>query len=573
MTRPTRRRLRLVASVSVTAGAAFAGYLLLHRPEPQPQAELPRRSWAERGFAVGWSRPDGFGWWAENPGRHWQHGPEEPIRGYQARAETTEEDLRNLHDEAEPFGLEFRNVKITDAGLKELAGLRHLVTLNLGGTAITDAGLPALAGLTNLRNLRLSGTKITDAGMKELASLKSLDMLIMDDTAITHVGIKELAPLKNLRWLVVPDQSVTDQTLRTLREMNMLHIIPSAFPQGGLKRNTPEDIFAFDLYGTAVTEDGFKELVYFKNLHSLEIRPESKITDRTLAALREANLLHTLLIAKGQHESRPTKADEIISIDLEATSVTNAGLKELAGLKNLTNLNVLHYRVNDETLATLRKHALLHALQLATTTGGGQRPTNRDEVGGFELAGSQLVTDAGLRELADFKNLTTLQLNAQPADAAMKTLREIGLLHAMTYAKAKNDTRPTKPADVVTVDLRGNRITDAGLKHLADFTNLTSLNIGLSEVTDAGLKELAVFANLTELAMLGAAVTDEGLKELARHKKLTTLNLCVTRVTDAGLKELAQFKNLTKLNLVGTPTTKAAIEELRKAMPKCEIEW
>jgi internalin A len=35
--------------------------------------------------------------------------------------------------------------QITDAGLKELAALKNLQTLNLNGTQITDAGLKELA--------------------------------------------------------------------------------------------------------------------------------------------------------------------------------------------------------------------------------------------------------------------------------------------------------------------------------------------------------------------------------------------------------------------------------------------
>jgi len=57
----------------------------------------------------------------------------------------------------------------TDADLKkELAGLKSLEWLHLGGTQITDAGLKELAGLTSLETLYLGHTQITDAGLKEL---------------------------------------------------------------------------------------------------------------------------------------------------------------------------------------------------------------------------------------------------------------------------------------------------------------------------------------------------------------------------------------------------------------------
>jgi internalin A len=47
------------------------------------------------------------------------------------------------------------------------------------GTQITDAGLKELAGLNNLQWLDLTGTRITDAGLKELAGLKNLQWLTL----------------------------------------------------------------------------------------------------------------------------------------------------------------------------------------------------------------------------------------------------------------------------------------------------------------------------------------------------------------------------------------------------------
>src|SRR5688500_4370405 len=45
----------------------------------------------------------------------------------------------------------------------------------------------------------------------------------------------------------------------------------------------------------------------------------------------------------------------------------------------------------------------------------------------------------------------------------------------------------------VAVTLSASLITDAGLKDLAPFRNLTQLNLGQTKITDAGLKEVASF--------------------------------------------------------------------------------
>ena len=60
------------------------------------------------------------------------------------------------------------DTRVTDSGLKELASLKGLTTLNLGITRVTDAGLKELAPLKGLTTLYLYSTKVTDAGVKEL---------------------------------------------------------------------------------------------------------------------------------------------------------------------------------------------------------------------------------------------------------------------------------------------------------------------------------------------------------------------------------------------------------------------
>ena len=88
--------------------------------------------------------------------------------------------------------VELASSRVTDAGLKELAGLKNLTTIELDFTLVTDAGLKELAGLKSLTTLELGYTKVTDAGLKELAGLKNLTTLKLSSTPVTGVGLKEL---------------------------------------------------------------------------------------------------------------------------------------------------------------------------------------------------------------------------------------------------------------------------------------------------------------------------------------------------------------------------------------------
>ena len=102
----------------------------------------------------------------------------------------------------------------------------------------------------------------------------------------------------------------------------------------------------------------------------------------------------------------------------------------------------------------------------------------------------------------------------------------------------RDENAPGKP--VITVNLGGTTVTDAGLKELAGLKSLSTLYLDSTKVTDAGVKELAGLKNLTALDLFNTQVTDAGLKELAGLKNLTTLFLSNTQVTDAGVRELKQ---------------------------------
>ena len=67
--------------------------------------------------------------------------------------------------------------------------------------------------------------------------------------------------------------------------------------------------------------------------------------------------------------------------------------------------------------------------------------------------------------------------------------------------------------EVVEVHLLiyGTKITDAGLVHLKDLTNLTFLGLGGTQITDAGLEHLKGMTNLTRLDLSSPQITDAGL--------------------------------------------------------------
>jgi hypothetical protein len=244
-----------------------------------------------------------------------------------------------------PFALDLGGMQVTDAGLKELAGLKNLSFLDLRSTKVTDAGLEHLARLKNLSHLSLSVTQVTDAGLKHLAGLKNLSFLDLGSTPVTSAGLEHLAGLKNLSYLVLNGTKVTDAGVKHLAGLNGLSTL--------------------DLVGTKVTDAGLKELVGLKNLSTLTLGA-TEVTDAGLKHLVGLKKLSTLDLSFTQVTDAGVKhlagLNGLSTLDLVGTKVTDVGAKELAGLKNLSYLDLVGTKVTDaglKHLVGLKKHSTL----------------------------------------------------------------------------------------------------------------------------------------------------------------------------------------------------------------------
>jgi len=108
--------------------------------------------------------------------------------------------------------------KISDSGLKVLAGQKQLRVLDLSGAHVTDAGLKALAGLKELQVLDLTATGVTDAGLKGLAGLSQLWLLKLVGTRVSDSGLSQLAALPKLQRVDLTDTLVTDAGAAELKK-------------------------------------------------------------------------------------------------------------------------------------------------------------------------------------------------------------------------------------------------------------------------------------------------------------------------------------------------------------------
>jgi hypothetical protein len=111
------------------------------------------------------------------------------------------------------------------------------------------------------------------------------------------------------------------------------------------------------------------------------------------------------------------------------------------------------------------------------------------------------------------------------------------------------------------------QMTDAALEGLSHLGHVTRLLLaGTRRLTDAGVRHLADMPQLRELDLSdypGGQVTDDGLEVLRHLTELRTFTMCWQRaITDAGIAHLAPCEHLESVNLLGTPTGDGALRAL-----------
>lgn len=264
-------------------------------------------------------------------------------------------------------------------------------------------------------------------------------------------------------------------------------------------------------------------------------------------------------------------------LDLSRTELTDSGLEQLAGMKQLAVLKLGQTGVHDaglKHLAAMEKLVYLDLSSTNVTDAGLKHLSSLGQLAYLDL-GFTKVTGTGLAHLEGLNQLVHLNLNRTDLEAkhlaGLRQLTKLDLSSTpVTDAGLENLVGMKR---LTYLKLGDTRVTDVGMKHVAGLTQLTHLYLDGTKVKvmDEGLKDLASMKQLTFLDLTSAKVTDAGLRYFTANKQLKRLILSYAQVTDEGLKHLASMKQLEYLVLRKTNVTDAGIKDLRKMLPKCRI--
>jgi serine/threonine protein kinase/WD40 repeat protein len=389
---------------------------------------------------------------------------------------------------------------VSDTDLARIGTLKELRMLGIPGSRITDDGMRHLASLPSLTRLDVYSTDISDQALQHLSSLNNLTMLHLRDTKVTNAGLKHLTSLAKLETLIVDKTKVNADGVAELQK---------ALPycnirwDGGLDGTLDRDRKAAEWI---VSVGGSVRVSTAQGAGDLISAPEKVPTE-------PFQVLDVVL----------TKTDEISVEDFDL----------LAGLGECNSLDLS--RIDDDCL---------------------------NRISGTNISGALNVndkfTDKAITNLATRNDISRIrQLRINSTNLTGESLSNIS---------ARSFTQ---------LWLRSPSLTDDALRHLsgweADWLSLLSA----AKISDAGIKHVAQMKRVHFLQLSGTSVTNTGLADLCRSRpELSILELDETQVTDEGLVHLAQLRQLEEVSLLKTKVTETGVAKVKKLLPSaCIVKW
>jgi hypothetical protein len=307
-----------------------------------------------------------------------------------------------------------------------------------------------------------------------------------------------------------------------------------------------KDIRKLDLSFTYVTDKGIKKLQRLQQLEDLTLDTAEFLTDAAMAHLRANRALRRLAV-RGVDitDAGMPYIGEMIglrSLDISYTMLGDVGLESLPNLGELEHLKIGGNMITGLNLNFLK---LLPKLKSLSLRGVQRRNAGACWTPNFtDLDLDTISLLSGLEEL-DIGVGIGLGMGGQPAAPGGGNCRLTG----------------------------GIRVTDFGVEKLAKLKNLRRLNISGARLTPEGIQVLRLLP-LERLSLFASHTLDDAAAAvLAQFPQLSHLDISYTKVGDQGLQQLAKVKSLRAVYLTETGVTPEAVEAFRKQNPKTFVSW
>ena len=237
-----------------------------------------------------------------------------------------------------------------DAAFFEHVGhLSTLESLNIISTKFNDDWMPPLAKLANLKVLRFTNNgKLTDAGMAQLAGLTKLENFSFVGTQMTGKAYARFEGFTKLTRVSHRGSLIDDEGLRQLCD----HL---------------PNLESLSLAHAKFTDVGAPHLAKLTQLKGLEVGA-AKATPQSLRHIAKLPLEYLQLGEGFDSSACFPLIKHIVTLRrltlTNAQTLTDADLQALAGLTQLTHLEIGKMPLPDERIPALKPFAFLKSMRL-----------------------------------------------------------------------------------------------------------------------------------------------------------------------------------------------------------------
>jgi Leucine-rich repeat (LRR) protein len=461
-----------------------------------------------------------------------------------------DQDLAFLKDYPSTTLLLVESRNVTDAALQYIKPLKNLKTLDLtfcrgtsegGGKVtggITDAAVAELKTMTQLKRLGLQGTRITDAAVDRLQQELpdcTIDFNYSD-------GILGAMAQRRRRGETEVDVVTTVQDL-------------------GAEVGFDDDLNPIDLK-LGVSDLALRYIGKKSTLKSLTLR--GNFTGGGLANLTKLTELESLDIADPYGRRTLGKGDvatlvsftNLKSLDLSGNQIGDDELQMLKMLSGLETLRLVGCPVTDSALEKLKK-----SLPDCEITYSTDPLLNAILNSGGDVSAAVKEVAEDVKRNEDGK-LTHVEFRlSQIGDNGLERLKELPEIESLHFVYCR-------------------RITDDGMRFIAEMKNLKDLTLSHTNVGKRGISKLVTLRQLEKLDLTTNRVgsrTNEPLdnlsmRNIAELKQLKSLSLHGVAINDSGLLHLEALEGLESLDLRSTQVSAEGLSRFKKRVPNCDIK-
>ncbi|WP_437201933.1 leucine-rich repeat domain-containing protein [Planctomicrobium sp. SH664] len=251
----------------------------------------------------------------------------------------------------------------SDQHLVELAalpsGLEQIRELDLSKSPVTEAGLQQLNKFPELKRVNLSDTRTSNDSLRFASQWPRLEELLLDRTAVDSSGLAHLSKATGLKRLTLSSAPINDPGLQSLESLTGLESLvidgnPNLMGQSFgflIEQHRLSKLRELNANGTRIGLYGLGNAGAMKDLEVLLVS-QAGISD---AVLREVST-----------------CPKLRQLDIRDNAVTDAGVKTLAKLRQLKELNLANCRaVTNQSLAAFKGMKQLERLDVSNTACSG----------------------------------------------------------------------------------------------------------------------------------------------------------------------------------------------------------